>query len=153
MVNTVIRAAMIKAGRGFRHPVLCAVAALATLSGPLVAAETTVDHGFAAMMAQHDGDFAGCARHADIARRERGNTYRMHRLFVACTVNAAEDAYASGGDADAFVARLDDAIAALELIRQTPGAYHQPKGDEVLEATIDDLKRRIALARAGHKTH
>lgn len=124
--------------------VLSALAAPAALAG---------DPGFEAMLAQRDGDFAACARHADVARRMPGNTYRMHRLFAACAVNAAEDARQADGDVAAYVARIEDALGALELLRRTPGAYHQPKADNVLAATIDDLKRRIAGARMAQPTH
>ena len=128
---------------------LCLTCTLA-VSVPLASLEAgitrTTDHATAAFLAQRDGNYAACASNADKARRESGANYTIHRLFAACTVNAAEADRKTIGEA-AYADRLTEAVAALQLLRTTPGAYHQPKANNVITLTIQNLQAKIAEAR------
>jgi len=111
---------------------------LAQAGGPLIDAR----------MAQRDGDFETCAKKADEARRLPTSSYQSHRLFASCSVFAADEARASLTDAE-YKARIESAIGALELLLRTPGAYHQPKANDVIRLSIEDFRRRIAGMGAG----
>ncbi|MEO1205883.1 MAG: hypothetical protein AAFV45_06080 [Pseudomonadota bacterium] len=126
---------------------VASVCAMLPLASPVVAGITrATDHATSAFLAQRDGDYASCAKHADKARRQTGANYTLHRLYAACTVNAADEARKDIGDT-AYADRLTEAVDALQLLRSTPGAYHQPKADNVINLTIKDLEARIISAR------
>ncbi|MEL7049067.1 MAG: hypothetical protein AAFO75_08945, partial [Pseudomonadota bacterium] len=74
------------------------------------------------------------------------------RLFAACTVNAA-DAERDNLTASDYADRLAKAVDALNVLRSTPGAYHQPKANNVIALTIQDLETRIKAARSTAPTN
>lgn len=129
---------------------MTAALAIATPSG--AGLTRTTDHATAAFLAQRDGNYAECAKHADKARKTRGANYTLHRLFAACTVNAA-DAERHNLTASDYADRLAKAVDALNVLRSTPGAYHQPKANNVISLTIQDLETRIKAARSTAPTN
>lgn len=124
------------------RPVFAVVFVLASVVG--VSADPLTD----ARIAQMEGRFADCAKHADAARRVANNTFHSHRLYANCLVSSADERRPELTN-EQYAAEIEKAVAVLQLIARTPGARHETKTNDILEISIQQLAAKAASARAG----
>jgi len=119
-----------------------AVVALWSAPGSALAAHPLTE----ARIAQRDGRYEDCVRHADEARRVKFNTFHAHRLYANCLVSAADARREDLGE-EGYAREIDKAIEALQLIARTPGARHETKANDMLAIAIESLQKMARAAR------
>ncbi|CFX02658.1 exported protein of unknown function [Candidatus Filomicrobium marinum] len=95
-----------------------------------------------ARMAAVEGDHVTCAKLADEARKRPGADGRIHHLYATCQAFAA-DIKRSKLSKEEYVAEIQKAIDAYQLLLRTPGLLPHIEERASVEFVIEQLQKRI----------
>lgn len=101
-----------------------------------------------ARLAAVDGDHAACAELADKARRLPDSVWHAHHVYATCQIYAVEARKDSITPAQ-YVDGIAKAIDALRFLLDTPGLLVFQEQRASVEFMVEELAKRIDVARAG----